>query len=194
MHELRGYRGNDHSLDTAAVCELFRHLLLRRLHKEERLSERFMENLLSWVHPGFSVFAGEPLSPEDAGQLERLARYVTRPPLAADSIRRTNNGMLEITTSRSPHRCDRSPLRPPRLDPRHHGPHPRSRPALREVLCDAAIYVELGPRSPVNKGPRAPIAPHKNQPHSSVGQAFWWLTKGGMSMLQNFYDSRWHLR
>src|SRR5438552_19153749 len=63
-----------------------------------------------------------------------------------------------------------------------------------EVLCDAAIYVELGPRSPVNKGPRAPIAPHKNQPHSSVGQAFWWLTKGGMSMLQNFYDSRWHVR
>ncbi|PYV32599.1 MAG: hypothetical protein DMG09_24045, partial [Acidobacteria bacterium] len=41
------------------------------------------------AHPGFSVFAGEPLSPEDAGQLERLARYVTRPPLAADSIRRT---------------------------------------------------------------------------------------------------------
>ena len=52
MHELRGYRGNDHSLDTAAVCELFRRLLLRRLHKEERLSERFMENLLSWVNPG----------------------------------------------------------------------------------------------------------------------------------------------
>ena len=102
MHELRGYRGNDHSLDTAAVCELFRRLLLRRLHKEERLSERFMENLLSWVHPGFSVFAGEPLSPEDAGQLERLARYVTRPPLAADSIRRTNNGMLEITTPPDP--------------------------------------------------------------------------------------------
>src|SRR5207247_7764244 len=61
-----------------------------------------MENLLSWVHPGFSVFAGEPLSPEDAGQLERVARYVTRPPLAADSIRRTNNGMLEITTAPDP--------------------------------------------------------------------------------------------
>jgi hypothetical protein len=90
------------SLDTAAVCELFRRLLLRRLHKEERLSERFMENLLSWVHPRFSVFAGQPLSPEDAGQLERLARYVTRPPLAADSIRRTNNGMLEITTPPDP--------------------------------------------------------------------------------------------
>ena len=53
---------NSPPLDTAAVCELFRRLLLRRLHKEERLSERFTENLLSWVHPGFSVFAGEPLS------------------------------------------------------------------------------------------------------------------------------------
>ncbi len=28
-----------------------------------------MENLLSWVHPGFSVFAGEPLSPDIPGFL-----------------------------------------------------------------------------------------------------------------------------
>src|SRR5438034_770044 len=76
------------SVDTATVCEVFRRLLLRRLHKEERLSERFMENLLSWVHPGFSVFAGQPVSPEDSQQLERLACYITRPPLAIDSIRR----------------------------------------------------------------------------------------------------------
>src|SRR6266704_3938152 len=89
------------SLDTAAVCELFRRLLLRRLHQQERLSERFMENLLSWVHPGFSVFAGEPLSPQDREQLERLARYITRPPLAADSIRR-HAGLLEITTPPDP--------------------------------------------------------------------------------------------
>ena len=89
------------SLDTAAVCELFRRLLLRRLHEQERLSERFMENLLSWVHPGFSVFAGEPLSPQDPGQLERLARYITRPPLAADSIRR-HDALIEITTPPDP--------------------------------------------------------------------------------------------
>jgi Putative transposase/Transposase zinc-binding domain len=90
------------SLDTAAVCELFRRLLLRRLHKEERLSQRFMENLLSWVHPGFSVFAGEPFSPQDPEQLDRLARYITRPPLAADSIRRRHDGMLEIATPPDP--------------------------------------------------------------------------------------------
>ncbi len=60
-----------------------------------------MENLLSWVHPGFSVFAGEPLSPQDPEQLERVARYITRPPLAADSIRR-HDGLLKITTPPNP--------------------------------------------------------------------------------------------
>jgi hypothetical protein len=30
------------SIDTAAVCELFRRLFLRRLHRQERLTERFM--------------------------------------------------------------------------------------------------------------------------------------------------------
>ncbi len=90
------------SVDTATVCEVFRRLLLRRLHKEERLSERFMENLLSWVHPGFSVFAGQPVSPEDSQQLERLACYITRPPLAIDSIRRGHDGRLEIGTPPDP--------------------------------------------------------------------------------------------
>ena len=92
--------------DTAAVCELFRRLLLRRLHQEERLSERFMENLLSWVHPGFSVFAGESLSPQDPEQLERLARYITRPPLAADSVRRRRRPPGDHYTSRPPDRLD----------------------------------------------------------------------------------------
>src|SRR5207245_1037248 len=69
------------SLDTTAVCELFRRLLLLGLHQPQRLSQGFMENLLSWVHPGFSVFAGEPLSPRAPEQLERLARYITRPRL-----------------------------------------------------------------------------------------------------------------
>ena len=38
------------SIVTAAVYELFRRLLVLRLHQEERPTERFMENLLSWVH------------------------------------------------------------------------------------------------------------------------------------------------
>jgi hypothetical protein len=49
------------SLDTSAVMQLFRRLLLKRLHQAERLSENFIRNLLSWVHPCFSVFAGPPV-------------------------------------------------------------------------------------------------------------------------------------
>ncbi len=39
------------SLDASAVMEVFRRMLLLRLHQAERLSESFMQNLLSWVHP-----------------------------------------------------------------------------------------------------------------------------------------------
>ena len=37
------------SLDTSAVMLVFRRMLLLRLHQAERLSESFMQNLLSWV-------------------------------------------------------------------------------------------------------------------------------------------------
>jgi hypothetical protein len=60
------------SVDTAAVGEVFRRLLLRRLHDAERLSERFMHNLLGWVHPGFSVCAGDIIPTEDRQGLEDL--------------------------------------------------------------------------------------------------------------------------
>ncbi|PYU97862.1 MAG: hypothetical protein DMG10_29805 [Acidobacteria bacterium] len=62
-------------------------------------------------------------------QLERLARYITRPPLAADSIRRRDDGLLQITTPPDPRTGSTlRRARSPRLDPRRHGPHPRSRP------------------------------------------------------------------
>ena len=91
------------SLDTAAICEVFRRLLLRRLHAAQRLSERFMDNLLAWVHPGFSVFAGPPISPEDRQQLEQLARYIARPPVAMEAIRKLDDGRLSVTTPPHPH-------------------------------------------------------------------------------------------
>jgi hypothetical protein len=51
------------AFDTTAVMEVFRRLLLERLHQAERLSENFMRNLLSWARPGSSVFAGPPSKP-----------------------------------------------------------------------------------------------------------------------------------
>ncbi|MSR75748.1 MAG: hypothetical protein EXS14_09810 [Planctomycetes bacterium] len=69
-------------LDTSILTEKFRGLVIDRLHEAERLSDGFKESLLSWVRSGFSVFAGSAISPHDQGALERMARYVTRPPLA----------------------------------------------------------------------------------------------------------------
>ena len=64
------------------MMEVFRRILLLRLHKAERLSERFMHNLLSWVHPGFSVYAGPPVDAAEIASMESQARYITRPVLA----------------------------------------------------------------------------------------------------------------
>jgi len=60
-------------VDPAAVMEVFRRLFLLRLHQSERLSETFMRNLLSWVHPGFSAFAG----PRDPDRLLLRARRLS---------------------------------------------------------------------------------------------------------------------
>ena len=58
------------SLDASAAMEAFRRMLLLRLNQAERLSESFMQNLLSWVHPGFSVFAGPPVDAAEIASLE----------------------------------------------------------------------------------------------------------------------------
>ena len=90
------------SLDASAVCQLFRRLLLLRLHKAERLSESFMQNLLSWVHPGFSVFAGPPVEAAEIAALESQARYITRPVLAMDALEKLDAGRLVLETPPDP--------------------------------------------------------------------------------------------
>jgi hypothetical protein len=97
------------SLDTSAVMEVFRRLLLVRLHQAERLSENFMQNLLSWVHPGFSVFAGPPVEHPVCGieaaalsSLESQARYIARPGLAMDPLQKLDDGSLTLETPPDP--------------------------------------------------------------------------------------------
>jgi len=80
------------ALDTAAVMEAFRSLLLVRLHQAEHLSESFnMRNLLSWVHPGFSVFAGPPV--------EAAA-------LTMDALQKLEDGRLALETPPDPRTGD----------------------------------------------------------------------------------------
>jgi len=85
-----------------------------------------------------SVFTGQPVSAEDSQQLEWLASYITRPPLAIDSIRRPDDGRLEIGTPPDP----RTGATVRTFDPLdwisyHHRPHPGSRPTPGEVLWGA---------------------------------------------------------
>lgn len=90
------------SLDPSAVMLLFRRLLLLRLHQAETLSESFMQNLLSWVHPGFSVFAGPPVQSSEISALESQARYITRPVLARDALEKQADGRLAMETPSDP--------------------------------------------------------------------------------------------
>jgi hypothetical protein len=90
------------ALATTVVLEVFRRLWLRRLHQAERLSEAFMKNLLSWVHPGFSVFAGPPVEPGALELLESQARYIARPAMAMDTLRQRPDGTLAMETPPDP--------------------------------------------------------------------------------------------
>jgi hypothetical protein len=90
------------SLDTSAVTEVFRRLLLKRLNQAERLSESFMNNLLSWVHSGFSVYAGPPVAAGDTITLEQQARYISRPAVAMDALQKQQDGAIAMQTEPDP--------------------------------------------------------------------------------------------
>ena len=90
------------TLDTSAIEELFRRLLLARLHRAERLSESFMETLLGWSPSGFSVKSTELILPDDKDRLERLARYLTRAPLRLDAVVEDDDGRIRLATPPDP--------------------------------------------------------------------------------------------
>jgi hypothetical protein len=90
------------SLDASMVMKLFHRLLLERLLQAERLSERLRDQLSSWLHPGFSVFAGLPVEASALESLESQARYITRPALAMDALEKRQDGTLAMQTPPDP--------------------------------------------------------------------------------------------
>jgi hypothetical protein len=90
------------SLDASAAMEVFRRMLLLRLHKAERLSESFLQNLLSWVHSGFSVYAGPPVDAAEIASIESQARYITRLALAMAALQSLDGGRLVMETPPDP--------------------------------------------------------------------------------------------
>ena len=65
---------------------LYRHTVMRLLQDEGLLSDERTELLLSWRHTGFSVHNGVRVEPEDGAAVERLARYIMRPPLSLERM------------------------------------------------------------------------------------------------------------
>ncbi len=82
--------------------EVFRRVVVRRLVQAERLSEEFADRLLTWTHTGFSVWGEQVVYPEEGERLERLARYVTRPPLAVGLVEETGEGRIRVRTPPDP--------------------------------------------------------------------------------------------
>ena len=66
---------------------VFRHKVMRLLQDEGLLSDERSELLLSWRHTGFSVHNRVRVEPEDQSAVERLARYIMRPPISLDRMR-----------------------------------------------------------------------------------------------------------
>ena len=73
-------------IDTEKLMRLFRHRLFKALLARELITPAMVDLLLSWHHPGFSVFRGEPVQPDDRAARERLVRYLLHPPFALDRL------------------------------------------------------------------------------------------------------------
>jgi hypothetical protein len=80
----------------ANIEERFRHLLLKRLYRAQRLSQAFRSRLVGWTPSGFSVDANQLVFDHEPHRLERLARYLTRPPMAVSSVRTNDDGRVEV--------------------------------------------------------------------------------------------------
>ncbi len=73
-------------VDEHAAELLFRHKVIRLLQDEGLLTRERTELLLSWRHTGFSVHNRVRVEPEDRLAMERLARYIMRPPISLERM------------------------------------------------------------------------------------------------------------
>ncbi len=65
---------------------LFRHKVFAMLKMEGLLSDERVKLMLSWRHSGFSVDASVRVDAGDTKALERVARYILRPPVSLERL------------------------------------------------------------------------------------------------------------
>lgn len=83
--------------DPAEAEKVFRHHVLSFLRKRGLIDEERVRLLLSWRHTGFSVHNSVVVEPEDPPAVERLIRYMMRPPVALDRLEYDEAaGVIEI--------------------------------------------------------------------------------------------------
>jgi hypothetical protein len=73
--------------DPVCLMQLFRHKLIKALLAREKISPRLVEIMQNWVHPGFSVFQGDAIAPDDHQTRRRVAGYLVHPPIALERLR-----------------------------------------------------------------------------------------------------------
>ena len=74
------------SVDDEAAALLFRQKVFGFLKREGLRSAERARLLLSWRHSGFSVHTSVTAPPDDGAGLERLARYLLRPPVSLERL------------------------------------------------------------------------------------------------------------
>ena len=74
------------AIDTARICELFREKVFTALLGEELLDEETVASMRTWTNSGFSVFASDPVEPEDRERLLFVGRYLKRCPVSNERM------------------------------------------------------------------------------------------------------------
>ena len=92
-------------IDTHAAEMLFRQKVITFLAAEDLLDEARIELLDSWKcgHTGFSAHNAVTVQADDYDGIERLARYLLRPPLALERLR-LEPGLARYRHKQAPHR------------------------------------------------------------------------------------------
>jgi hypothetical protein len=84
------------------IGEMYRRLVLGELVRAERLTEEFREELLSWSPTGFSVYGEQVVGEDEPERLERVVRYMVRPPVALGAVEETGKGRVRVETPVDP--------------------------------------------------------------------------------------------
>ena len=80
--------------DLAAVASRIRRRVLALLEERGLFGDCDAAGMAEWVHSGFSLHAGVVVGAEDRKGLERLARYILRPPFAKGRLEETRDGRI----------------------------------------------------------------------------------------------------